>query len=274
MKFYSLILSLLVSVSALAFDHTHKIWDELLQKNVVLIREGQASRIDYAKIDLKTLQSYTQASLKVSQKEVEAWTKEQQLAYYFNLYNALTVERILSKYPDIESIKELGSGLFTSTWKVKWFDLFGEKSYLDRIEHELVRGSGKFNEPLVHVAFNCASIGCPALLNKAFVAENLENQLQTAMKNFLSDRDRNRYDEKEKILYVSKIFDWYEEDFEKGWRGFSDLKTTFSKYAEQLGDSPEAIKAIAAKDYKKIKHLDYDWNLNDTKSMKKLTQNN
>ena len=247
-----------------SFDHSHSLWSEILQKNVLVLREGEASRLNYQNVDQKKLKKYTRSLLSASKKQVESWRRENQLAYYFNLYNALTVERILKDYP-LDSIRDLGS-FFTSPWEEEFFTLFGEKAYLDKIEHEIVRG-GDFNEPLLHFAFNCASIGCPALLNKAFVGKKLEEQLQKATKNFLSDRLRNDLKARKKTLYVSKIFDWYGEDFEKGHRGFHSLKDFFKEYADNLADTKKEKKKLLSGDYE-IKFLSYDWDLNDTKTLK------
>ncbi|PIQ58292.1 MAG: DUF547 domain-containing protein [Bdellovibrio sp. CG12_big_fil_rev_8_21_14_0_65_39_13] len=245
------------------FDHSYADFSKTLKKNVVILEDGRASQIDYKNVDRERLKNYIQTSLQQKKEVVDGWKREKQLAFYFNLYNALTIELILRNYP-IDSIKELGSGfpLFQSPWKRKFFFLFGEMSYLDRIEHELTRGNSNLLDPLVHFAFNCASIGCPALLNEAFTPTHLEEQLQKATKNFLRDRSRNYI--KGNTLHVSSIFKWYRTDFEKGLRGFNSLKDFFSFYAESLTDTVNHFKMLKAKDYK-IKFTEYNWNLNDKK---------
>ncbi|MGD8911013.1 MAG: DUF547 domain-containing protein, partial [Chromatiales bacterium] len=94
-----------------------------------------------------------------------------------NPYNAFTIELILTKYPGIESIKELG-GLFRSPWKRRFFTLLGERRHLDNLEQDMIRAFGVFDEPRIHFALNCASIGCPMLRNEAYVAERLDLQLE------------------------------------------------------------------------------------------------
>ena len=245
------------------FDHTHLIFSEILKNNVVVLEEGRASQIDYRNVNREKLKTYIQKALEQKKEVVDGWKREKQLAFYFNLYNALTIELILRNYP-VGSITELGSGFpfFQSPWKRKFFFLFGEMSYLDRIEHELTRGNPNLIDPLVHFAFNCASIGCPALFNEAFIPTLLEEQLQTATKNFLRDRSRNYI--KGNTLHVSSIFKWYRSDFEKGLRGFNSLKDFFSFYAESLADTEKHLKMLKSKDYN-IKFLEYNWNLNDKK---------
>ena len=138
-----------------------------------MIQDGQASRVDYSAFqkNQKVLQAYLASMSAVSRSEFDSWTKDQQLAFLINAYNAWTIEFVLSAYPDIKSIKDLGS-FFSSPWKKEFINLLGETRSLDNIEHTLIRGSGRYNEPRIHFAVNCASIGCPALLNRAYTAEN------------------------------------------------------------------------------------------------------
>jgi Protein of unknown function, DUF547 len=163
---------------------------------------------------------------------------------------------ILTKYPDIKSIKELGS-FNRGPWKNEFFTLLGEKHHLDWIEHEELRP--KYGDPRVHAAVNCASIGCPALRNEAFTAAKLDAQLEDGMMRFLGDRTRNRVADGK--LQVNAIFKWFKEDFEKGQKGFSKVEDVFAKYAAQLTDKPEEQAAIKAKSLP-VAHLEYDWSLN------------
>jgi len=126
----------------------------------------------------------------------------------------------------------------------------------------MLRKEGVYEEPRVHVAVVCASIGCPMLRNQPFVAERLDAELEDAMRRFLSDRTRNRYDPATGKLQVSKIFDWYGKDFEHGWHGYSSVKATLARYADLLADRPEDRAAIRAQ-RADVEFLDYDWSLND-----------
>jgi hypothetical protein len=259
------ILALLSGTSAVAFDHTHKAWDDLLKKHVRYVEGGNASRVAYAGFakDRAQLKAVLEEYSKVPRVEFDGWAKPQQQAFLINAYNAFTVEKILTRYPDLKSIRDFGS-VFGNPWKDKFFTLFGQPANLDFIEHETLRKEGVYDDPRVHVAVVCASIGCPMLRNDAFAAERLEAQLEDGMKRFLSDRSRNRYDPQSKKLEVSKIFDWYGKDFEKGHKGFVSLKATFAKYAGQLADKPEDRAAV--RDQKaEVTFLDYDWSLNDAK---------
>ncbi len=254
----------LASFCVQAFDHTHAAWDALLHKHVKYTQNGNASRVDYAGFnrDHAQLKAVLDDDQKVTRQEFDSWTKPQQEAFLINAYNALTVEKILTRYPEIKSIRDFGS-VFGNPWKDKFFKLFGEPAALDTIEHEMLRKDGVYNEPRVHVAVVCASIGCPMLRNDAFTPEKLEGQLEDGMRRFLSDRTRNRYNPQTKKLEVSKIFDWYGKDFENGYRGYTSVKATMAKYADLLAQSPEDREAVRGQKAD-IAFLDYDWSLNDS----------
>ena len=255
-----------------AFDLRHPAWDALLKKHVVPAQGGKASQVRYAgfKQDEAALKSYTESLSKVSETEFKAFSKTQQMAFLINAYNAFTVQLILTKYPDLKSIRDLG-GTFSSPWKLKFFRLLGQEAWLDQIEHEILRKKGEYDEPRVHFAVNCASIGCPALREEAFTADKLDVQLEEQAVRFLSDRSRNRYNAQRELLEVSKIFDWFKEDWQSGYRGIGNDRTPitsreqyFGKYARLLTDKPDEQKAVAAGKLD-IRFHDYDWNLNDVK---------
>ena len=149
-----------------------------------------------------------------------------------------------------------------SPWKKKFFRLLGAERTLDDVEHGLIRAPGLFDDPRIHAAVVCASVGCPMLRNEAFVADRLDAQLNDGLRRFLSDRTRNRYDPSTRTLQVSKLFDWYRKDFEQGHRGFDSLQTLFVRHADVLADTPAAQGEIRA-GRAKIVFLDYDWSLND-----------
>ena len=260
-----LILTSATLVRAQGFDHSHAAWNALLAKHVKTFSNGNASAADYTaiKAEQSTLKAYLGALTAVSEAEYGKWSKAQRLAFLINAYNAYTVELILTKYPDLDSIKDLGS-VFSSPWKKKFFSLLGQERNLDDIEHGLIRSPGVFDDPRIHAGVVCASIGCPMLRPEAFTAEKLDAQLDDGMKRFLADASRNRYDAAGGRLQVSKIFDWYGRDFDKGHKGYDSLQSTFSRHAAQLATTPEAQAKVRNGDYK-LEFLDYDWTLNDSR---------
>jgi len=256
--------ALAFSATAAAFDHTHAAWDALLKKHVKYVQNGNASRVDYAGFnrDRAQFKAVLDDYEGVTRQEFDAWTRPQQQAFLINAYNALTIQKILMRYPDIRSIRDFGS-VFGNPWKDKFFKLLGEPAALDTIEHEILRKEGVYNEPRVHVAVVCASIGCPMLRNEAFTADRLDAQLEDGMRRFLSDSTRNRYNPQTKKLEVSKIFDWYGKDFEKGYKGYGSVKATLAKYADLLAQSAEDREAVRSQKAD-VAFLDYDWSLNDS----------
>ena len=249
-----------------AFDHSHAAWTALLKKHVVVQRGGQASQVRYGAFaaDRVALKAYLDTLSAVPEASFAAWSKPQRMAFLVNAYNAFTVELILTKYPKLESIKDLGS-VFQSPWKPKWVPLLGGKVSLDDIEHEMLRKRGAYDDPRVHFAVNCASIGCPALREEAFVPERLDAQLDEQALRFMSDKSRNRYNAQRGRLEVSKIFDWFGEDFRLGHRGIASLPAFMARYAEQLADTPADREKVRGAQVD-IAFLDYDWKLNDARS--------
>jgi hypothetical protein len=247
------------------FDHSHATWTALLQRHVVLLRGGQASQLRYAALasDHGPLRSYLAALSGVSAAQFDTFGKARQQAFLINAYNAFTVELVLTRYPALKSIKDLGSFL-SSPWKQAWIPLLGRQLSLDGIEHGLLRRRGAYDEPRVHFAVNCASVGCPMLREEAYVAERLDLQLAQQARRFLADRTRNRWNAARGRLELSKIFDWYGEDFRQGHQGIASVAAFAAQHAELLADAPADRERLrgAAPD---IRFLDYDWSLNDAR---------
>ena len=218
----------------------HQIFADLLSKY------NANGHVDYAgfKQDEGRLDAYLEALAKI---DPASLPRNQRFAFYVNAYNAWTIKLILSGYPGVTSIKELGS-LFKSPWKQKFVKIRRKTITLDHIEHEILRP--EFKDPRVHFAVNCASKGCPQLYGEPFTGALLDVQLNTVTKRFINDPRLNRLEDN--TLYVSSIFKWFNEDFNDDIIGFVE------RYA-----APELKNAITARRPSlKIKYLDYDWSLN------------
>lgn len=256
-----LVLTFLLIVSGLVhagtFDHSHAQWSSLLADHVIWTKRGVASKVDYMglKQDNAALEDYLAGLSNVAPEQYDGWSREQQLSFLINSYNAFTVKLVIDHYP-VASIKDIG-GLFSSPWKQAFIPLLGETLTLDQLEHVLIRAPGKFDEPRIHFAVNCASVGCPALRPEAFVADRLHAQLEDSQRRFLSDRSRNRFDPEHGAFQVSKIFDWYGEDFVKRW---GSLEEYLSQHSSLLADRERLPQGSAPA--AKIEFLDYDWSLN------------
>lgn len=253
----SVMAALLAAVpAAAALDHTHAAWTALLERHVEWVPDGTTTVVDYAGFadDRAVLQTYLDELATVDSGAFETWTIDQRTAFLINAYNAWTVALILERYPDLRSIRQIG-GPFSSPWSRRLAPLLGGVRTLDEIEHEMLRGATWFDEPRIHFAVNCASIGCPALRPEAFVATELDAQLEDQTLRFLRDRTRNAFDAGRGRLSVSPIFRWYPEDFPGGPPEF------LSRYADVITDAPEDAARIRAGDYR-LQYTRYDWALN------------
>ncbi|WP_232364946.1 DUF547 domain-containing protein [Salinimonas marina] len=253
---------LIVSTTARADTSLHQPYETLLQQHVITT-SAHSTAVDYAALaqHRSQLKAYLSALSAISKKEYAQWSQARQLAFLLNAYNAHTLALIVKHHGEIDSIKDIG-GFFSSAWNQPVALLLGKKRTLDEIEHGMIRGQDKrfagFNEPRIHFAVNCASIGCPALREEPYRADKLEQQLSEQTHRFLSDTSRNRMSGE--VLQVSKIFDWYKADFT---RNGQPLAGFFSRYADsmQLTDTQQALLKNNSAD---IEFLDYDWSLNAT----------
>lgn len=239
------LLAFIVSFSAFAeFDHSHLAFDKILKKYSTK-KDGQVY-FSYKELSKSKslLREYLKQLESISKKELSEFSNKQKLAFWINAYNAYTIEIILKNYP-VDSIKDIGSGLFSSgPWKEKFITLIGGKMSLDNIEHGIIRK--EFKEPRIHFAVNCASIGCPSLLQESFVENKLEEQLNRAALNFLTNKNKNYV--KGNTLHLSKIFKWYGSDFDQEYGGVQNY------IVKTLG--------LSNKKYK-INYNKYDWKLNE-----------
>jgi len=239
------------------------IWNALLERHVVVIDGGHASRVDYAGMrhDEALLDTYTGQLSAVTSAQFDAWGKADQTAFLINAYNAFTIEKVLTRWPELHSIKDLGSFL-SSPWRDRFFTLLGERRDLDDIEG-MLRAPGRYDDPRIHFALNCASLGCPMLQPFAYDGVQLDRQLSVAVAGFLGDSSRNRYDAATGALEVSHIFDWYADDFSRGPAG--SVKGFLAAHAALLSDDPTIQRRLREQSVS-IHFLPYDWRLNGVAS--------
>lgn len=240
MKF---LLLLLLSINAYSFDHDYKKWEKVLNQYTQNV-DGQIL-VNYKEIKKGSadFNLFIQNLEGLKEKEFKKFTSDQKLAFWINTYNAFTVKWIIKHYP-IKSIKDTGS-LFSNPWSKSFINMFGKKMTLDNIEHDFIRKN--FKEARIHFAVNCASIGCPSLYQKAFVASKLDSQLEAATKFFLTNKSKNHI--KGNTYYLSKIFDWYGDDFKK--------------YHVSVLNFVKIYMGVSPKKNAKIKFLEYNWKLNE-----------
>ena len=220
----------------------HEEWTALLKKYVD--EEGNVNYKNFQS-DSTRLKSYLK-KLTENPPDEKSWSTNEQIAYWINVYNAFTVKLIMDYYP-LESIKDIGSAIqipfINSPWDIKFIEINGEKLDLNNVEHSILRK--KFDEPRIHFAINCASFSCPKLRDEAYIAENLNKQLEEQAKEFINDPRRNLV--KSDVVELSKIFSWFKGDFTKK----GSLIEFVNKYSE-----------TKVKDNKNLSFMDYDWSLN------------
>jgi hypothetical protein len=220
----------------------NRIWATLLKKHVT---DG---RVDYDgfKQDEADLDRYLAI---LSATDPGALSHQHQLAFYINAYNAFTVKLILTRYPGINSIREIGS-FFSDPWSRKFIPINRFKVSLDHIEHDILRN--RFKDPRIHFALNCAARSAPPLSNMPYEGGTLETRLDDQTRLFI-----NHYGKpflKDNTLFVSRIFKWFEDDFSGNPLGF------IRRYA----DNPlkQALEHAGAGGDIHLEYLDYDWTLN------------
>ncbi len=221
---------------------THEIWDGLVKKHV-----ETDGFVDYKGFigDSSELNKYLKL-LSSAHPNDKNWSKNEQMAYWINAYNAFTVKLIVQNYP-VASIKDIKHGVafVNSVWDIKWIKIEGYTYDLNNIEHNILRPV--FKDARIHAAVNCASFSCPRLRNEAFTAEKLENQMEDAMKKFVNDPTRNKITAQK--VEISEIFKWFRNDFERDGGSVRGFINKFS--TQKIGEKTD------------LNYLTYDWRLNE-----------
>ncbi len=200
---------LLFGGEATARQPDWRLYDQLLQEHVTA---GQRQGISLNLVNYRNLAKDQRFSLLLKQlaefRPAALEEGSEQLAFYINAYNILAISLIIDNRP-LDSIRDIGSW-FRPVWKRPAGVLGGREVSLDEIEHKVLR---KMSEPRIHFAIVCASLSCPDLRPEAYRAEKLESQLEDQTIRFLSNSEKGVKASSEGIQ-VSKIFDWFAEDFE------------------------------------------------------------
>ncbi len=228
----------------------HGAWGRFLER-YLRVQAGGVNRVAYGAVDSggrALLDGYIEA---LAGTRVTALNRDQQLAYWINLYNAVTVRLILDHYP-LESIMDIGISpgfLAFGPWGAARVTVEGRALSLDDIEHHILRPV--WRDPRLHYALNCASVGCPNLGPAPYRSATLEAQLEAAAVAYVNDPRGVRQVRGGVVL--SKIYSWFREDF---GAGDDFLRAHLARYAR--GEVAELLAARPA-----IKGYAYDWSLND-----------
>lgn len=240
------------AVSQPTFDHSYAAYNELLRAHV------SGGLVDYKGLRQKgKLVDSLVASF--GSPDPGKFSREQQLAFYINAYNVITLKSILDAYP-VKSIRDIDG-----VWKKREWRVGGELLTLDAIEHQILRKN--YAEPRIHCAIVCASIGCPILQPFAFRADSLENQLHRAASDFARSPGHNRLDPKRKTAAISAIFNWFGDDFVPLWAAKGKQGSLGQKERAALNfliahlpaDQQASMQGVSWM----VSYQDYDWSLNE-----------
>jgi hypothetical protein len=228
----------------------HSQWSAFLERYIDASSSDGVARIRYGAVtkpDKDALKAYIGS---LSGADPTLLGRDEAFAYWANLYNALTVDLILSRYP-VASIRNIKpSPIAIGPWKMPATNVNGVSLSLDDIEHKILRAA--FKDARVHYALNCASIGCPDLRSEAFNGADLDAALDAAARAYVNHPRGVRFDGKGKPV-VSAIYKWFKEDFGGNDTG---VIAHLSRYADPA--LAERLKSA-----RRIGGYDYDWALND-----------
>ena len=230
----------------------HNCWQSFLDTYLVSDDEDQ-NLFRYTAVsnqDEETLGKYISGLTALG---ITQYDRDEQKAYWINLYNALTIQLVLEHYP-MRTIRDIdiSPGIFASgPWGKKLAIVEGVNLSLDDIEHRILRPIWQDNR--IHYALNCASLGCPDLWPNAFYPNNLEENLEAAAFKFINSPDGVLIEGGR--MTISKIYEWYDEDFGGTDEGVIKhlLKYGRTSIVREINHRLDKIKT------------DYDWNLNEAK---------
>ncbi len=180
-------------------------------------------------------------------------SRQNRLAFWINVYNAFVLKVVCDKYPIKSIMSKTAYALGKSNFQKKLVKVNGVPYSLNDVENNIIR---PFGDPRIHFAINCAAKSCPPLRSEAFESGRLNEQLEEQTRNFINNPANNSFDFGKNEIMVSKIFDWFEEDFKKYDAG---VPAFIGRYLP-----PEPGKQLLANAKTvKIKHHDYNWDLNE-----------
>lgn len=229
----------------------HSLWQDNLNKYLLTSHPSAINLYDYKRVTATDHQQLKTYLTQLSHLDPRLYSKDEQMAYWINLYNALTIDVILDHYP-VASIRDLGEGFFSfGPWDDEIIKIANQELTLNDIEHRILRPI--WQDARIHYAVNCASLSCPNLAKQAYTANNLERLLKQGAHRYVNHQ-RGVYWEEDQVE-LSKIYSWYQEDF-------GDNEANVIKHLMQYAE-PELLKQL--KTYSKDTDISYhyDWQLNE-----------
>lgn len=231
----------ILPVEAQTFDHS--LFDHILKKHV-----DNNGRVNYA-ILVRDREAFDRYMKNLETARPLEMSHQEQLAFWINAYNASAIEGVMKRYPT----KSIMSGSDKSFFEERTHRIAGQAYSLDMIEKQVL--IPKFGDARLHFVLVCSAIGCPNLLNAAYVGAQVQNQIEQQTRRFVNHPKKVSVSSGR--LRISRIFEWYEKDFVRNYG-------SVGKFLEKYLDDRKAAAAVAD-DTLAIEYLDYDWTLNDVK---------
>ncbi len=237
--------------STLVIDHSA--WDAFLQDYLVTDTPGGVNRINYGVVSAAGRELLNGYIRDMQALDIDSYSRNEQLPYWINLYNAVTVAVVLDAYP-VSSIRRirLGPLLSIGPWDADIITVNGIAMSLNDVEHRIIRPI--WPDPRIHWVVNCASYGCPNLRASALTGENWDREFEAAAFEFIRHPRAVRFDGD--TLWLSSLFEWYPEDFGDE-REIQDVLDYVARYA-----APGLADQVRTHNGRIRYH--YDWSLNDT----------
>lgn len=238
--------------------------DDSAYARVLSLYVDETGLVDYAGLasNRADLDAFVRLLARLDPSSTARWSQPRQMALWINAYNALTLKAVLDHYP-VKSIKDIGS-VFNSVWDKLTFDVMGDELTLNEIEHDILRK--RYADPRIHLAINCASMGCPPLLNQPFRADALDAQFARQAERFFADPAKFRIRRDKDTVYLSPVFKWFGTDFVPAYGarivrpGVGARENAALNFAAD--HVPADDRAYLETARIKIKYLGYDWGLN------------
>ncbi len=235
----------------------------------------EAGMVDYRGLKAKPerLDAYLEALATLPRPDYEAWDDNAKVAFWLNAYNGLTLKAIIDRYPIKASF--LRSRIYPKNsirqipgvWDKLKFSIMGQELTLSHIEHKILRS--EFNEPRIHMAMVCAALGCPPLRQEPYLGTRLSDQLDDQTRRFLGDRRKFRIDRGKRTVLLSPVFKWFGKDFIKTYgserlpgrhsRANAAVLSFIARYLEEADQRDIRTGRL------RVRHLGYDWTLNERK---------
>jgi len=238
----------------------------------VLENVDQAGMVDYRdlKRDRESLDKFALQLSTLPRSTYDSWDDKSKISFWINAYNGLTLLAITDNYPIessfLRSLRYPKNSIrqISGVWDSLNFQVMGQPITLEEIEHGILRA--QFEEPRIHVALVCAAMGCPPLRNEPYEGSRLDEQLNDQANRFFGDPKKFRIDRGTNTVYLSRILDWFGEDFidqyqKPGFRGSDIEEGAILEFAIRSVSS-EAAEYLVKKSYA-VEFLDYDWTLNE-----------